>query len=89
MKNVEQSEKIYATLNEIREKLGVTKFKGKEYHSGDCFFSLSIVFFLQEFKNKAGCTRKAKRTKNGSAYTLFSPIFYTIMIILKERNPEA
>lgn len=25
---VEQPEKIYATLNEIREKLGVTKFKG-------------------------------------------------------------
>ena len=26
---MEQPEKIYATLNEIREKLGVTKFKGK------------------------------------------------------------
>lgn len=25
---MEQPEKIYATLNEIREKLGVTKFKG-------------------------------------------------------------
>lgn len=29
VKEVEQPEKIYATLNEIREKLGVTKFKGK------------------------------------------------------------
>ncbi|KAK3861358.1 hypothetical protein Pcinc_032675 [Petrolisthes cinctipes] len=28
VKEVEQPEKIYATLNEIREKLGVTKFKG-------------------------------------------------------------